>query len=368
MSIRLEGVGGQTGMEGSCVGPEVEALPFSIEQAQRLLLGSASDSSVATYGAAQGKAMRVDVALRGEPETDLNCGGRLIQPVEVTLSFDEPPLDLAIEEMAYVFTSDVAVLQRRLPLPVAQHMGLAVSDADEAATLTMFFGVGGLRGLVEASSNCSHVVFPAGRRCMEGGSNEQPLTPAAHTALDGFAELHALPHTWPGGETTSLSIELETTPESMCTGYWPQAGLPGSNPSHLLVRTRVRSADGRLDLSVPGQLEFDAPDEDGWGGWSLHLDAMYPPGTLAEGERLELPRAVTDVAWLALNVWRAEGEVPRAELRLNAAPAKAGAPSASRLDLAWGHRSADCYLDAIGASRGGPQSDGTGATAATPSW
>lgn len=333
-SIHLEGVGGQTGMEGGCLLNRVAALPFTTAQAEALLFRETT-TTLAPQGESGAKVMRVKVTRAGDAETELDCGGSLRQPVEITLSLDDPPLDLSFVDRAFVFQHGFALLQRRVPDEVAQRMGLAGPNAgprkfdDNAATLMLAFGEDGVRGTLDPDSQCGLLVFPAGRRCLEGGSVDLPLASVPPSLLAGVDDLNDLPHMWSDGTSTTLSVDLEGDPDGVCSDFWPP-DVPGADEAklHVAVRARVRSADGRLDLRVPASIESGTPHSDGWGSWVLSIGA-YLPAQQVRTTWSDFPSTERDLAWLEFSAARAEGQAPSHFLALTVVPTKLGAPAPS---------------------------------------
>ena len=336
-SIRIEGAGGQTGMEGSCLWPTLEELSFSAEDVSRLIAGPhestlayRSDAQLDDAAASQGKPMRVSLVARGPAQEELSCGGAIFLPVELTLSFEDPALDVVIIERLQAFAADVAVLQAELPPGLAAQLGLSEATQEaKPSTLTLWLGADGVRGTIEGSGACGLLVFPQGRRCSRGGSVPIALEPKADAAIARInAELHDVTVHAPLDDTyTTMTITQVGAPGEVCSGFFPLAHAPGS-PTLITLEARVVSADGRFDLRLPAELEFEEPTAELAGTWSLRFSAVLPASSLSAVGAAATP---DDNALLSfnLNVFRAPLQEPNAELWLRTVTPYPGTPRLS---------------------------------------
>lgn len=337
MTIRIEGVGGQTGMEGSC-GTPVQQLSLTGDDLNRLIatprestLAYRSETQPADTDAERGQAMKLSFAARGPVEDVPYCGGSLHLPVELTLSFDEPALDVVISETLHALAPDVVVLQVQLPATLAAQLGLIeASQQSRPATLTLFLDAEGARGTIESAGRCGKLVFPERRPCAVHGSVPLPLDAPASEALARIdAELRDLPvSSLLDDKRTSVTVSQVGEPREVCSGHYP-APRSSANPMRIALDARVVSDDGRLDVVLPGELTFAEASEQESGVWSLRLSAVLPNSSLNEAN-------VVDEGWSSLNLNIHRTPTPSAEIWLRTLTLGAGIPplSAPRFTLA----------------------------------
>jgi hypothetical protein len=325
MTIRIEGAGGQTGMEGTCGSP-VQQLALTADDLNRLIatprestLAYRSETQPTNTEAERGRAMKLSFAARGPVQEVPHCGGSLHLPVELTLSFEQPALDVVISETVHAFAPDVVVLQVQLPATLAAQLGLIeASRESRPATLTLFLDEEGTRGTIESASNCGKLVFPEQRPCAEHGSVPVPLDVQASEALARIdAELRDVPvRSLLDDKRTSVTVSQVGELREVCSGYYAAPRSP-ANPMRIALDARVVSDDGRLDLILPGELSFAEAGEQESGVWSLRLSAVLPNSSLNEA-------SPADEGWssLKLNIHRAG--MPSAEIWLRTLTLGAG--------------------------------------------
>jgi hypothetical protein len=214
--------------------------------------------------AAPAKPLIVEVSERAEPQERWGCGQRfMLFPVEVKLALDEPALDLIIEGSLTVVDAEIASLIVDIPAEVGRQIGLAARRdiaqpeeprAEYPAVLELWFGAEGPRARIWAEDSCDALVFPADRLCAYYGSQPLPASDALSQALQGFADLRALPVTLPDGTSTTLDVELLSEPESVCSGIEPGVQIERHSTA---VSARLTSADGQIEVVVEGGFEFD---------------------------------------------------------------------------------------------------------------
>ncbi|HTV21797.1 MAG TPA: hypothetical protein VMG12_24070, partial [Polyangiaceae bacterium] len=214
-TIRVSRTDGQTGMEGSCLRvPDPQ--PFSPDDVRALVEGTHTTTLAyraerlaagASLADAVGLEMTVRVELQGEPRPGRTGGGescnlRIDQDVEVTLSFDEPALDVVIATEVSAFSSTFAVVQSVLGSDFAEALGLPSRDV----TLSLAFDESGIDGSFE-NDVCGSAVFPANVRCPEWSEVEVDLNDERHGVrplelLSVIDELSDVPLAWSDGTET----------------------------------------------------------------------------------------------------------------------------------------------------------------------
>jgi hypothetical protein len=343
-TIRIERAGGQTGMEGSCRGPELEALDFSAEDVRALVEGQHETTLAhrplyqtidADLDAEEGRDMTVDVRFVGEPQTFLDCGGSIRQDVEVTLAFEDPPLDVIFEETLFAFSQEFALVQAEIDPAVAEPLELSDSLPDEDPfTLTIGFTPAGVRGSMDTGGGhqCGVVVFPAGQHCEEPTRPEIDMDEAVNgvsprDVLAAMPEVVEVPVQWSDGTSTTLSVAIEGEPRSAC-GDWP---TPSASPDQLtvLLDVRVATEDGRVDVVLPAEFGFTSVSAQsveqassrsvGWdGSWDVVASALLPRSALTGGDAvLDFSLPEEHVIWVHLNMFVSDEYMP-AELRIAA--------------------------------------------------
>lgn len=308
--------GGQTGMEGSCL-PRPEPEPLSAEDVRRLLTGKHATTLAyrPRYGAAfdappASLPLTVTVALRGEARLvdarGEHCQPRILQDVELTLSLDEPALELRIDTTAHAFASDLAVVQLELPESAAQGVGLPSTSA----TLSLAFDARGVRGTLDPNAGCGFAVLPSDAHCADWSRVEVDLDRERdgfrpRDALSALEALGEVPLRFWDGDETTLSLSIVQAPQWACSDEWNLTFCP----IHLELPLTIRATteDGSLDAELPAALEL-----------SVSTEASASEGTCgsrrAAGELEELSLQVTRVRMpagtLGAAVWRPErGEV-----------------------------------------------------------
>lgn len=352
-TIRIERAAGQTGMEGSCEGPELEALDFSSEEVRALVEGQHETTLVhrplyqtiaADLDAEEGRDMTVDVRFVGEPRTFLDCGGSIRQEVEVTLAFDDPPLDVIFEETLFAFSAEFAIVQAEIDPAVAEPLKLTDAIPDEDPfTLSIGFNPYGVRGTMDTGGDhqCGVVVFPAGQRCEEPTRPEIDMDEAVNgvsprDVLAAIPEVAEVPVQWSDGTSTTLSIAIEGEPRSAC-GDWP---VPNLSPEQvtILLDVRVATGDGRVDVVLPAEFGFTSASAEsvehgqsesvGWAGsWGVVASALLPQSALAGGDQvLDFSLPEEHVIWVHLNMFVSDEYMP-ADLRIAATEIDPDAPA-----------------------------------------
>jgi hypothetical protein len=325
-TIRVARTNGQTGMEGSCQ-PVPEPRPFSADDVRALIEGTRTTTLAyrverrlpgSSIDDAVGLPMTVEVELRGEPRMDPEvferCNVRIDQDVEVTLSLDEPALDVVIETTASAFSSTFATAQLQVGGNVSAALGLPPGDV---TTFTLAFDESGMKGTFEQVDACGRAVFPASVRCPDWSLVEVDLD----SERDGFRarllsaleELGDVPLEWGDGTQTTLAVSLAEAPEWACSGDWVETFCPERLAMPLSIR--VVTADGRLDAELPAQLSVQVATEasatDASCGFArtageiegLSINATYF-GMAAGGPGPELIPPLEADTGFSLNVWR----------------------------------------------------------------
>lgn len=314
VTLHVDAEGGQTGAEGSCGLASREELDFSAEDLRALVEGTHR----ATLGyvnvisrlpdldvsAEVERELSVHVRLLGDPEVDLKCGGRMDQQVEVTLSFDEPALDVIFEQRLSAFSADFAVLHMEFePDEIAAMQLPGVDHTSGVSTLLLAFRLQGLRGRMDLHGTCGgKLILPSDARCEEPFRPEieidQPVygvrpQDALETARQALSALGPLPLEWDDGTRTTLEVSLGDEPSYAC-GDW--AALVTSQSDAKLevpLRVQLRTEDGRVDLSMSAHLNWTVYPEQGYlgrrgwdGGWSLGGWVIATPEALRESGAL----------------------------------------------------------------------------------
>ena len=275
-TIRVARKGGQSGMEGSCL-PAPEPRPFSADDVRALIEGTRATTLAyrahraegrtpgSSFDDAVGLPMTVKVELQGEPRIDdtepfEHCVFAIDQDVAVTLSFDEPALDIVIETTASAFSSTFAVLQLELGSDIAEALGLPPRDV---TTFSLAFDESGMKGSFEQLDECGRAVFPASVRCPDWSrievdlDRQRPgLRPRVLSALE---ELGDIPLKWSDGTQTTLAISLAEGPEWACSGAWVETFCP--ERLEIPVSVQAVTADGRLDAELPAELSVEVSTE-----------------------------------------------------------------------------------------------------------
>jgi hypothetical protein len=337
--------GGQTGMEGSCL-PRPEPKSFPVEAARALIEGTHTTTLAyrpkpRTLDAAAddvvGLPMTVRVELEGDAQVidraaSSDCGFRIRQDVKVTLSFDDPKLDLVIDTIADAFSSTFAVVVRELGSDVAEALGLPPSEA----TLALAFHANGIEGSIDShDDSCGAAVFPADARCPEWTEIEVDLDRERdgfrpRDALSDFEELDDVPLRWSDGSETTVALMLVEPPGWACSREWIETFTPESLA--MLVVVRAVTADGRLDVELPAELTVAVSTEA-----SVTQGTVTPPNAggviqsldiIASNVPVPAASVVTDLVpnedgdvRLTLRLWKtperthAEGQVSELELR-----------------------------------------------------
>ncbi len=290
-SIRVARQGGQTGMEGSCL-PVPAPAPFSAADVRELIEGMRATTLAyrpdqrsirAASGDAVGVPMIVAVELQGEPKVldpdqGEGCNLRIQQDVVVTLSFDEPPLDVVIETTAYAFGGDFAIIQPTLGGDVAEALGMSGAGV----TLSLSFNKNGMEGTIDAHDGCGEAVFPASAHCSDWTRIEVELDRerdgfSPRDALAEFGELGAVPLRWSDGDQTTLSVALTEPPAWACSGEWVETFRP--ERLEMPISVRMVTADGRLDAELPAELTVEVSTQ-----LSAQAATSGSDGSLVPGE------------------------------------------------------------------------------------
>jgi hypothetical protein len=342
-TIRVERAGGQTGMEGSCLLPEVDALSFDADDLAALLAGPHVTTlaeralySTAPVAGEHGRAVTIAVEAQGEPRIELGCGGVIDQDVELTLSFEQPALDVVVETSVRAFSKAFAVMHAEIDLEVGELLGWpAATPGQEYLLLAVRFEPGGITGTFETGVGyqCGLAVLPAGARCPEW--TERQLDPTLEVdsyvpsqvtaAIERFA---AVPIAWDDGSTTTLELSVAREPEWACTYQWIETPCPYQLATPLAMR--LTTGDGRLDLVLPAKAEVEIAgrlavgselcgeaEREGWTEQlSLELGAIVPASVLpAQAEFLRAALPAGSALIVGLNA-HARGE-SMDELRLS---------------------------------------------------
>lgn len=272
-TIRVARTNGQTGMEGSC-GRMPEPRPFPPDDVRALIEGTHATTLAyrtierlepgSSFDDAAGLPLTVKVELQGEPRIDTEpfkrCVFAIEQDVEVTLSLNEPALDVTIETTAAAFSSTFAVAQVELGSGVAEALGLPPIDV---TTFSLAFDESGVKGSLEQLGACGHAVFPAGVRCPDWSRIEVDLDrerpgflPRLLSALE---ELSDVPLEWSDGTETTLAVSLAEAPEWACSSAWVETFCPENLQRPVSIR--AVTADGRLDAELPAELSLEVATE-----------------------------------------------------------------------------------------------------------
>ncbi len=320
--------GGQTGMEGGC-GPRPEPKPFAVEDVRALIEGSRSTRMVyrlerasldATSVDGVGLPLNVNIELEGEPRVldpsrGEGCDLRVAQDVEVTLSFEQPPLDVVIETTAHAFSSDFAIMQLKLGSDVAGALGLPATDV----TFSLSFDENGMKGTLDPHDDCGIAVFPASVRCPQWPNSEVDLDRERdgfrpRDALSLLDELGEIPLRWTDGTETLLTLSLIQSPYWACSDEWIESDRPERLDLPIVVH--LVTADGRLEAELPAELSVEVATE-----VSASLEAAAASGT-GGGTPGVVQSFSVHVAYFGdgqpgsvgykVNVWNTDG-APRAE-------------------------------------------------------
>ena len=202
--------------------------------------------------------MKVTVELEGDAQVidaagSWDCGFRIRQDVKVTLSFDEPELDVVIETIADVFSSTFAVVVSQLGSDVPEALGLPSGEA----TLALVFHANGIEGSIDPHDDCGAAVFPAAARCPGWPEIEVDLDRERdgfrpRDALSQFANRDDVPLRWSDGSETTVALTLVEPPLWACSGEWVETLTPETLT--MLVRVHAVTSDGRLDAELPAEL------------------------------------------------------------------------------------------------------------------
>jgi hypothetical protein len=334
--------GGQTGMEGSC-GEISEPPAFSADDARALIKGTRTTSLGyrperwvldAPANGTAGLPLTVRVELDGEARVleRYGCSRNVVeQNVVVTLSLEDPPLDVVIESTAYAFSRTFAVLQNELNKRAAAALGLPASEP----TLSLAFGRNGIEADIDPHDDCGSAVIPADVRCPGWPSIEVDLDRERdgfrpRDALQELETFEGVPLRWQhDGGTTMLSISITKAPEWACTDDFIETS--SRERLSMSVSIRAMTADGRLDAELPAELSVSVatsagekaglvPSSGSIAGRIQELslsvsDALVPSGAALSSAAVGEP-AVSLHAWKGIvPQWEAEGRVLALESR-----------------------------------------------------
>lgn len=231
--------------------------------------------------------MTVTVQARGAARVLEACGFAIEQDVDVTLRFEDPPLDVFIEGVATALSDSFAVMLSELPAEVPAALGLP----PHRSTFELSFTDHGMEGMFEQLSDCGSAVFPADVRCPEWPAVEVDLQRELNggrlaAALSELEKRANLPIRWANGSETTLSVSVVQEPDWGCGDRWQTKSC--SEYVKIPVRLHVATGDGQVDGEVPGALVA-----------TFATDEPSPYASCEEGH------AVGDLLGVAVSVHRA---------------------------------------------------------------
>jgi hypothetical protein len=365
-SVTIRSTGGQSGSEGSCAIPPRSELGYDVQRAVDLVVGRhqtaldirpwwlSKKSNETKYEAVP---VVIDVALRGEPRVNLECGSRVFLDVRVTLEFQDPAIDIVFDGQVTALSETEAVLQVQLDAELDEHLdalkkATAYKKADAyefilnftsegiSGTISSMFGrtscdvtseaVPGTLSNLCGYSTCTIAAWPEHAHCLENFMYESDIdTPingfSFQEALARLSELKPVPaywlennsRKWGGEPSTTLAISLLDTPQWLCV-QWPSFGSNSYSAQTMewtRVMLRVRTEDEKVNLELPASLNLTISNAGGWdGSFYAMVSALIPSAAIPDTE-MHIGNDLTEQQLLHLNInVRTEGANAEATL------------------------------------------------------
>jgi hypothetical protein len=293
-------LGGQSGVEGYWVcAPESvvvdleQAIPehdYSPADALNLLTGpfettvrwatiKAPGSTVAV-----GEALRIEVGSAGEARYFTNCRGKFELDVTLKLHSEQGTLDVEVPAVVSAYGLREVSVTADFPSETLGDWAQALQGSVDQAVpsffrlqMTLLDGVLSGAFSVIASRNdsetgCELALWPAARRCepnehvVSGSESYRGLR--SRYLVEALQELPAPTLDWTDGSTTQLQVRLEPSGNEACVleqSILCDDNCDGSIQYAVPGSLHLKTADGRLDLMVPGRVTTRGTE----GAWGL---------------------------------------------------------------------------------------------------
>jgi hypothetical protein len=360
-SIVIQSAGGQSGSEGaSCGIPQVEELDFDVDQAVDFVIGRhETELDIRPTWAfvlnpesdSKPNPVSMDIVQRGQPRVDLDCGGRLLFDVEITLAFQNPAIDFVFDGEVTAFSETEAVLVSTLDKTLAEHLN-AIQNAtiqSEAGSykLIVHFTSDGVVGILKSSftqggsDECRVAVFPELQKCPIDLINESDVNTPIHgftipKAIRRLSDLGPYQMTKSFGQSIiPLTISLAETPQWFCKSrsYDVQIGFEiaqrfNGTLIEAPITLRVVSEDKKLDIELPSRLEVYLDGDQSWDGSMTVGSVVIIPRSLIpdDGNYFGLNHYEEDLIALKLTINVSRDDVITGRLLLHPATIDPGLP------------------------------------------
>ncbi len=304
------------------MGPEITELGFEVEPAVDFVIGS-HETTMSVHpwwqpnhddGGADGVPVTVEVARRGEPQIDLYCGGRVNLDIEITLAFQDPPLDIVFDTTIEILDQSEAVVNVYLDTSLKEELSFLEEAPGEREADSYFLWLSlssdGVAGdLLELSRHvpCRVAVIPHELRCPilynRRADTDQTINGFSfENVLENLSRLEPFPITWQEGSTTILHLSLVERPDFLCTRWRFFTQFEQETRVIAEVTLHLKTDDDRIDLVLPARLEAAIASNGDWNqSMRLLIGTVIPFGVI-QGDSNHIGSALTEEQVLDLGM------------------------------------------------------------------